>query len=1207
MAVRFIIGRAGSGKTQHCLEAIRRRLHRDAMGGPRLILLVPEQAALQMERAIIAPSGEPEPDMAMAGAHRAEVLSFRRLAYRVLELVGVPVAQALTEPARAMVLRHIVARCSRQLRYYRRAGGLQRAGGFIDRLSATVAELIEESIEPDQLGVADETDGETGETLAENPAQAAKLHDLRLIYEAYLDYLGKDRLDPSQYLDVARRCLARCPWLHGAELWVDGFASLSGQETLTLIELARLCRETEITAMFDPALCESSRSSQDVNGADRLFGKTYRTYRELHASLTQAGLEVDEPLLMDQAPPPRFRGHGSLARLERSLFSTIAIKPTGEATAPVDVELVELPSRRVEVDYAVARLFQWVQDPRRQYRYRDIALIVRDLELYHDLLSEALTARGVPFFIDRRRPVTHHPLVELLRSVAAMAAERLSLESVRVAMKTGLLPLSIELADQLENYLIAHGLSGFETWRGGDWSFRALSSFDEAKEGPNAVELAELARVNEARRCFLEHLDPWLTFASSGGGHTGREWTAAIHRLLERLSVGKTLRTWADQAEQDGDLDQAEEHRQVWLDVMSFLDDLGYAFADLTLTTEELADVLEAGLSNLTLGLVPPMIDQVLVGSIERSRHPSIKAAVVLGFNDGVFPQRLKEDSILNDDDRSLLTRRGVGIGPPARNRVLDESLLAYVALTRASTAVVVTYATADEEGKSLLPSPYISSLLAACPGLRRVALGDPARQRATWDILTTGDLTSRLVMEFRSRPGIDGDDKDVRGRWNELYQLSVVSCQPSVLSSQLSDGFQPVRYRRAMSALDERNEAGLSPQSVEQLFAGPLRTSVSQLETFATCPFKYFARYVLRLGERPEAALAPVDVGKVHHAILEDFVRTMSNRGHGFAQLTDTELLDTLHESCARVSTRLPLSGALSDARSAYLLRRSASDLARVIRAQRKVSQSSRSRPKAAELPFGFVKSGSLPALELSTPGGRRVLLRGYIDRVDLVELSDELLGVVIDYKRRREKRLNLGEVYHGLSLQLLGYLLVLGSCGRTLAGRKIRPIGALYVSLASQYQTVEHPEQAGGAGLQPAKLSRAMAGSAKPRGLILFDRFQVLDSSADAGWSEHYTVRRNKDGGLGDVDKSDAADQKSFDAVLAHTRNKLGELADGILDGNIAVNPYRLGTFSPCSWCPMTSVCRFEMGLCDVRFLESLQRSEVFARLTGQAPSDL
>ncbi len=1194
MAVRFIIGRAGTGKTHQCLEAIRTGLGRDPIDGPRLILLVPEQASLQMERAII------EGADGIGGAHRAEVLSFRRLAQRVLEGSGAPIRRALTEPARAMVLRHLLTQHAAKLRYYRRvadrAGSIGRLGGFVERLSATIAEFFQEAVEPDDLAEL------CGRCRGADPAQEAKLHDLHLIYAAYVEYLGGERLDPSQFLKVARERLHLCRWLHAAELWVDGFASLAGQETLTLIELARLCQHVDITAMIDPTFPEpralTRANSTGQRSSAHLFARTYQTYRDLERAFLEAGLEVEDPVLLAPTTPPRFATSVSLAGLERTLFAhhgaRIPSRTSESDVGPVGVELIELPSRRIEVDYAVARVFGWVQDQARRYRYRDVAIIVRDLEPYHDLLTEALEARGIPFFIDRRRPIAHHPLVELLRAAAAMAADDLSLESVRLALKTGLLPIGTEPADELENYLIAHGLSGSGTWRGADWSFAVGSGFVEPEDGvtagttPPQQRSSLHHRINETRRAFLRCTDRWLAFASAGQAPTGKAWAGAIVEWLEELYVGETLRRWAEGAEQDGDLDQAEEHRQVWREFVSFLDDLGFAFAEVTLTTEELADVLGAGLSGITLGLAPPMIDQVLVGSIDRSRHPDIKAAIIVGFNDGVFPKKPSEDSILNDDDREMFRSAGVRVGPPTREGVLDEALLLYTALTRASEALVVTCATADNDGKALRVSPYVHALTAGCLGLTPKAIGDPARLRETWDVLCFRDLTERLTMEFRSRPTLAQDDRRLRARWNELYDTvrADLSADPAT--------------RRALGSLDETHRARISPASVERLIDGPLRASVSRLETYAACPFQHFAKYQLRLRERAQAVLDPVDVGHVHHAVLEDFIKTLSPTGRGFAQLSEGELMERLGESCARIATRLPPGGALSDARNVYMLRRSASHLARVLQAQRSVSKAGTYRPRAAEVSFGLDDptskghgSPALPALELSTPAGRHVFVRGFIDRVDLAELGDELLGIVVDYKLTRDKRLNMDEVYHGLSLQLLGYLLVLGEQGVSLAGRPVRPGGALYVSLVPKYESVDHPDLAG-------ERAQALPGSYRPRGVILTDTFEALDGAGRTGaWSSYYSMYRKSDGSFGQIDRSDAADAGTLRNLLEHTRTRLGELCDAILDGNVAVTPYRLGTFSPCSWCPMSSVCRFEMGISQVRFLETLTRSEVFKRL--------
>ncbi|MCH9033209.1 MAG: PD-(D/E)XK nuclease family protein [Planctomycetes bacterium] len=1169
MSIRFVIGRAGTGKTHHCVEAVRNGLRQDPIDGPRLVLLVPEQAGLQMERAILKPADIP-------AAHRAEVLSFRRLACKILDTTGTPSRTALSEPARAMVLRYLLHQHAGELRYYRR---LERLGGFVEELSRAVAEFMAEAVPPEMLGHAGPTTGEAA-------SHEAKLHDLRLIYAAYLAYLGTDRLDPTQYLQLARERIGRCRWLHGARVWVDGFASLSGQEMLMLAEVARLSSSMEMTLLLDPDGLEGSTPRRSKVGRSQPFHRSWRTFHEIEKLFQDAGIKFEPPLILRPDVPHRFRGRFRLTRLEGAWFAPGVVE---ESVAVADdddsFELCELPSRRIEARFAVSKVCQWTQRSDSPLRYRDIAIIVRDLEPYHDLLSAALEATGIPYFIDRRRPIAHHPLVELLRACVLMIAEDLSLDSVRLALKTGLLPLSIEAADELENYLLAHGLTGRAVWRGEPWTMPIRQSFGGKSEESTPSERQMLDRVNEARGKFLGAFDSWLEIDREDGPQSGKDWADAIRALLDHLGVHESLAQWASEAQADGDIDQAEEHEQVYTDIVEFLSDMASAFEALVLSPEDLSRVLEAGLSGLTLGLAPPMVDQVLVGSIERSRHPDIKAAVILGFNDGVFPSAVSEDAILNDEDRRALRQRGIRIGPPSTDRVLDEIALAYIALTRAGESCVVTYAAADNDGKALRPSPYVQRLKAVLPHLTVNQVADPCRMRETWDILSPRDLAGRLAREIRDRPSPESDDQEHRTLWNGLYSLA------------LPDGRKDPTFRRAMSGLGEVPKAQLSLESVERLYEGPLRSSVSELETYAACPFQHFAKYTLRLRERAECELEAVDVGQLHHAILEDVMTTLVAKKTGLHDTSEEEVLSVLQSSCGKIAMTLPAVGVLSDARNAYVIRRTASQLARILRRQRKVAQSGKAKLRGVEIPFGFTDKDGLPPLTIATPAGRQVHLRGFIDRVDLAELGDDLLGIVIDYKRTRDKRLNMGSVYHGLSLQLVAYLLALAEKGETLAGRPIRPLAALYVSLASHYEQIDHPTA------EMSSRNEQLMGTFRPRGLIAADKFAALDPSAGTGWSEHYSVYVKKDGSIGQIDRGDAVDGATMDSILERTKYNLGRLADGILDGHVDVRPYRLGTLSPCSWCSMASVCRFEMGLCDVRFLDSLKRSEVFDLLAGQA----
>ncbi len=1165
MAVRFVLGRAGTGKTTHCLAAVRDALRNCPLDGPRLILLVPEQVSLQMERALLTGA-------TTAAAHRAEVLSFRRLAYRILSTCGDGGLTAISPAARMMLLRLLLRRQGPELRYYHRAA---RFTGCVEQIGRTITEFIEESIAPEDLPAPQAHD-------QDDPVRALKLHDLKLIYQSYLDALGTDRCDPSQHLEVARTRVAGCPWLQGAHVWVDGFAGFSRQERHMLAALAHGAASFEITLLIDPdyAVDRSGSNRADpalalgarIGAVSDLFAKTRRTMSELSNDFAEQGIEIAPPHLL-RGPPPRFAEAPALSRLEAGLFD----QPPAEPLSTQGIRIVQAPDRRGEVEFTVSQILHYVSRPSSPLRYRDIAVIVRDLEPYHALVSAAFNARGIPFFIDRRRSIAHHPLVELLRGLLRLAAEDYPTDAVRGLLKTGLLGLDDAQADELENHLVATAISGRDQWVGADWLPPPRD-----REDANTYATIAAARVNTWRRAFLDNVDAWVASACCGETASGAEWAERLSAIMRHLSVPEQIERWADEAADGGDLDLAEAHRQAWRDVSSFFDDLQGTLGDERFGVEELSSMVDGALAQLTLGLAPPMLDQVLIGSVERSRQPNVKVALVLGVNDGAFPANHAEDAILNEDDRDWLDEQGLRLGTARRQRILDESLLFYIAVTRAGESLMVTCPEADQDGKTLQPSPFLAALAEACPGLSVEHITGPLEGGGDWSILTDRDLATHLAYEFRHRPIVSDDDTSRRAWWNELYD-----------HARTDEELAPV-LAAATRAVAYENSAALSDEPSAASKRHPYRASVSQLETYATCPFKHFAQYRLRLEERKQAQLEQIDVGTVHHAILERFVQTLVDRGQSLADLDEHAVVEWLGESCRYVGRTLPLMGELSHARDRYIMERSGTSLGRVLSDQQRVSRAGSFVPKAAELPFGFEGRG-LPALAITTPKGRQVLLRGYIDRVDVAEVSDELLGVVIDYKLTRDKRLDLSGVYHGLSLQLLAYLLVLSEQGATLAGRPIKPAGAFFVSLVDQYRRVQHPGEAEDTG-RPGSHHR-------PRGLLDQARLNVLERDASkTGWSDAYQVYRKTDGGLGHIDKSDAAGAEDLARLMRRTRERLATWCDRIIDGAIAVSPYRLKNLSPCSWCVMRGVCRFEPAQGSMRFLESLKRSEVFKRLAAE-----
>lgn len=1166
MSVRFVVGRAGSGKTFRCLEAVRARLREDAADGNRLLLIVPEQASFQVERAIIE-----TPDI--PAYTRCEVLSFQRLAFRIFAETGADARRAdqtIGGFGRMMVIRRLIRRERPALRLL---GSVADKPGLIGQVAGAIDELMREEVDPGKLAeVADSRE-------QIDPLGAAKLADVARLYQAYLDYLIEDRIDPAQYLNLAAQRLDGCTFLSGADVWVDGFAGFTRQEFHLLAEVARRSAHVEITMLVAPSADAVEATELPAVSYSR-FARAERTLVRLRQELLKRGIATEAPLRLEG--PGRRYLRPELARLEEMLFiasgdKAAAATPPGAAqqgdlSRPA-VKIVELADRRIEVAAAIAEIQRLAAGG---MRYREMAIIVRDLTAYHDLISAAMRARGIPCFIDRRQPTTHHPLIELVRALLQVAQDDCRLESVRLTLKTGLLSLEPHEADLLENYVIACGISGRARWSQ-PWQYTRFFQHRGEDDDLREAQKVLLARINALRARWVEAVGPWLQLGR-GGPVDGRTWATQLFACLERIGAGQKLEQWAQTATADGQADLADTHRQVWLDFTELLDEFVRALGGEAMRIDEFRETLEAGLAEFNLGLAPPTLDQVLVGQVERSRHPEVRAALLLGFDEAHYPMRRSEDPLLGDAERDAMQRADAQIGPSRHQKLGDERMLAYIALTRASERLWISYPRQEADGKPLQPSAYLQDVLNALPGTSVEHTADPHISRSPLFVSHVSQLGAALAREFRYRPQLaEETDPQNRALWNGLYEAA------------RSRGEWTTDLRRALAGLGYTNRVDCDPALASSLIAEPFSASVSRLESFAACPFRHFADYLLKLEERVEADTDQVDLGLFCHAILEKLVYELTAEKRRLADLENDEINERVDRIAKQTLPAIAADLMLEDARSEFLCDRSRGHLNRVTRWQRDFARRGQFRPAAAEFPFGFKRRPDA-VVRLTTPKGREVLLRGKIDRVDVAELGDELLGLVVDYKRARDRRLDLTKVYHGLALQLVGYLIALRQAGKSLAGRPVRPVAALYLPLLEPFRTIAHPDEEVGP-------------SFKCRGILDSSVIETVDDSVVSGGpgSAFIAARIKKDGQP--YSSCDLAVRGQLAAAIGHVERRIGELADAIIDGEIGIRPYRLNRVMPCSFCPHKPVCRYEIETQPFRKLDGMNRSDALDRMAGEA----
>ncbi len=1132
MSLRFVLGRAGSGKTAACLQAVGRAVREDP-NGPPIIFLVPEQATFQVERVAADASEGP-------GSQRVQVLSFKRLARRVLSELGGGARKPIGDLGKLMVLRSLVERPSRPLALFAAAS---KRPGFVACLAGALRELRIYGISADALEAARHELEQRG---MEDAPIALKLHDLEVLVRAYDEYLGQRYQDPDDYLTLASERISRSRLVRGATVWIDGFRGFTPQEYNVVAGLLDAAERVNVALCLDPG-----ETARPLGEAD-LFRPTRETFDKLNALARERGTAIEEPVVVGHGRGGRDARPRSpaLSHLEQEIGSRSPRRFEQEARG---IRIVAAPNPRAEVEAAAREILRLCREE--GMRFRDVGVIVPDLEAYHDLVQPIFKDHGIPTFIDRRRPITHHPLVELIRSAMEAISEGWTYDAVFRYLKTDLVPIARDGVDLLENFVLAHGIRGSRWTDGEPWEYR-LSFGPEEDASVRPGDQAVAAAVNAARDQASKAL------AAFGEKVAGRERSVrhmarAVFELLSELGVAERLDQWRTEALLAGDLEAAREHEQTWNAVLDLLDEVVEALGDHEMDVRGFAEVVKTGLEGLTLGLIPPAIDQVMVGSVERSRHPVLRAALVLGATHDAFPRRVPEDALFSDHERDNLEKLGVALAPTSRLAQLDEQFSVYTALTRAREHLWISHPLADGEGRAVRPSMVVGQLRALFPALGEefASCDIPRGEDAALDGLTSEEMVAAtLVRHFRASVAEERPEPF----WLDVYEWLVED---------------PARRDRAafvLGSLGFSNKAEpLSGSTAREVFSIPLRTSVSRLERFAACPFAHFARDILVLSERAAYKLEPPGMGTFTHAALRRLFEEVGD-DRKLASMSDDEVRALAAGIVDELAPRLQGEILLSSARYRYIsgvlgriLETAASTLAEHAR-------KSAFRPAGLEVSFG--EPGGLPPLGIDFDDARRVEIIGRIDRVDVAKSGGGCYLRVIDYKSRR-RTLKLSEVYYGLALQLLVYLAAALEHSAKLAGLPAEPAGALYFPVMDPIVNSRGPADDDVLEKQRKRMLRMS-------GLIVGDAdvVKLMDRHAE-GASDLVPAGITRDGRVARGRGTSVVTRDRYRTLSRFLRLRIRELAARMGSGDVAVRPYRQGRSRACQQCCYKPVCGFDI----------------------------
>ncbi len=1128
MKIRYILGRAGSGKTRRIFKEIKYKLEQS--GENKLLLLVPEQFTLQTEVDLITTNELP-------GIMRVEVISFQRLAHKVFDEVGGLKKIDINELGKIMVLKRLFDKHAKELEVYSKTSKQQ---GFLANFCTLITELKRNEIYPDTLK-------ETVDSIEEENIFTRKLRDISFMYEKFAEYMDGRYTDEEDKLSMLIDKIDEAEFLEGAEIWIDGFSGFTAQEYRILENLILKVEKTNLALTQD-----TSKKSRDKE----LFTPTDKTFKKIREIAQRHNIEETQTLLN-----PEINKASELKHIEREIYAY----PYNRYDKEVDsIEIFSGTNQHTEIENAACKIISLVRD--KGYKWKDIALVNSSMDSYGLTIKRVFNEYGIPFFIDEKRNIMNNPIIKLILSSMDILSRNYRYEDVFRFIKTGFCALDKEETEKIENFALKYGIGG-DRW---------FKEFNYDNEKPEYLE-----EINEIRKKFIT---PFTDIKDKLRARKPvSDFSSFLFNFLMGLGIEEKLDIWIDALKEKGRLEYVNEYTQIWNIIMEVLNQLVEILGDNKVNIREYKKILEAGFSQYKVGIIPPTIDQVLVGNLERSRSHNIKALFVVGVNDGILPSGPNDNGLLLDEEKLMIKEKGIELPSDSETRLKEEEFSIYSAMSKPSEYLRISYALSDSEGKALRPSILMDKVKKLYPSLKQISdivkantLEDEKRQLSMVSLPTP---TFKYLIE-NLRLKLDG--KPVYDLWDEVYDW--------YYQSQDWDK----RRNIMIEGLFHNNQEGyIGEERAKSLYNSPLKSSISRLERFVNCPFAHFINYGLKPEERKEYKVRIPDIGNLFHDSMEQFSKKLSVENLRWSDIDKKKSDEIVEKVIDEIAPNFGYSILESSYRYKYLVNKLKRVSKRAAWTLTEHIKKGDFTPSLYEIEFGDESFSRVPPIIIELSDGQQVKLEGRIDRVDILKNEDGSYVKIIDYKSG-SKRFSLSDVYYGLQIQLIVYLDAVLENKDKLRIDDSHPGGVFYFKLddpmiESNDSDVENIEK---------EIMRKL----KMDGIITKDIKIVKAMDRNIEEERNSLVipaNLKRDGHFSK--SSSVLDEKEIYSLIRHVRNLVIEIGGEILKGNIKIEPCKVENNVSCTYCGYNAICQFDKNFenNNYKVIRKLKDDEVIKKI--------
>lgn len=1103
MSLQFIVGSSGAGKSHYLYEKIIKESQRKEE--EKFIFVVPEQSTLQAERELVMRHPN-------HGILNIEVLSFARLAYNIMEETGTKNLPSLDDLGKSLIIRKVAGDEKKE---YKVIGSELRKAGYINEVKSVLSEFMQYRITPKELE-------NLLERFQDRKLLQYKLMDMKRIYEAFQEYRKEKYITSEELLSVLSTIVEKSDKIRQSTIILDGYTGFTPIQMQVVEKLLFYAKKVYVTITLD----RKSKPDGRQNPYE-LFSMSKTMYSTVRNIAREQQIAIEKDIRFQERIVKRYEDNPAMAFLEQNFFR-YNTNSYNQEQENIQIFCGINPSKELEICAGeIKRL------TRQGYRYRDIAVIVGELSQYGEHVEEIFAKYQIPVFLDAKRPLVNNCLVEFLRAALEVVRQDFKYESVFRFLKTSLHGIASSDLDILENYVRGNGIRGIKKYRE-KW-LRPLRT----------MTAEELEHMNELRQQLLDYFQDFYKKLRSKKT-TIQEKTIALYEFLQQFAVAEKMQAYADFFEQENKPSLAKEYTQVYEKVMHVLEEMVTLLGEEKISLEEYGDILEAGIREVQIGVIPAGTDVVTLGELERSRLEHIKVLFVMGVNDGKMPKKSSSKGVFSELEREEMSRQDMVLAPTVKEQSFIQRFYLYMQLTKPKDRLYLSYAKTSGEGEVLHPSYLIQTFQKMYP---RISVGQEQKMQ---DQLCTPQNSLDYLAE--------GFEEYRQGQAEELWQALY----------QWYQGQE--EYKSTLEALREacfyeNRESEIGKAAAHALYGTTLTNSVTRLEKYAECAYAHFLSYGLQLKEREEYQFASVDLGNVLHIALEIFSKNLEESQYSWFDVPESDMMELADKALEESVIQYGNTVLFQTERDKYKMNRARQLLHTTVATLCAQVRKGKFVPKNYEL--GFSVATDIENLTIQLSKEERLKLRGRIDRVDTYENEDKLYVKIIDYKSGNTN-FQMAALYYGLQLQLVLYMDTAVKSFQKGTEKQVIPAGIFYYN-------IDDPMVDGETGESTESIEKKIKEKLRMNGLVNKSEEVVtlLDGEFEKK-SDVIPVTKNKDGSFAKTSK--VLETEDFQVLMDYVNKKIALLGKGILEGDVKIHPYEMDQRTACDFCSYQGVCGFD-----------------------------